>query len=168
MNIKLTTEQQQELKEAMTKCWHGKIKMVDHCLKSSKYIYINGKFIDCCDSKPTIHKTMWYDDETAGPNVNYLNFEHYNMKYAPKNLSDKFEYYIQPQYSGDPTDKLYTTATLLPWEDPKDCFIPLTDNQKKNIDAAITEVREDYQKRLKTYWKKYSNKVYAMGYWANR
>lgn len=36
------------------------------------------------------------------------------------------------------------------------------------IKQGLNEIRMDFEKRLVTYWKRYSNKVHARGYWANR
>lgn len=45
---------------------------------------------------------------------------------------------------------------------------PLSTDEKKQILAAVEILKKDYKKRLKTYYKKYSDKIYTHGYWANR
>lgn len=47
-------------------------------------------------------------------------------------------------------------------------FIPMTDEEREQLIAIVDCERERFNKRLETYWKRYSHKVCARGYWANR
>ena len=44
----------------------------------------------------------------------------------------------------------------------------VTESELETINAGIREIQADYEKRLKTYYKRYKDKIYSMGYWANR
>jgi hypothetical protein len=167
----LTADQVKELTELLAIVWKGDKHMINHCLKSGKYIYLNGRYIDCCDSKPAIHSTLWYDDETEGPDKNYLSFERYNMMNSPDLLNaNKFNYFFgEHYYSADTGIKLANIHAYHFYEDriPEN-LIPITADEVKAINEAIQEVRTDYINRLKMYYKKYSHKVSVSGYWANR
>jgi len=168
---KMTKEQNEQLRKALSIQWNGNEKMIKYCMKSSKYIFINGKFIDCCNSKPPIKKTMWYDDETEGPDKNYDNFEALNTRSLKEKLNtSKYNYFIISQYTGDITNGLLcSVASLSKWEDViPDNYIKATDEEINAVSEALQEVEADFKKRLKTYWKKYSSNVSARGYWANR
>lgn len=43
-----------------------------------------------------------------------------------------------------------------------------TDDDIMAIKQGLATMKAAYEKRLQTYWKRYSNKVSARGYWANR
>jgi hypothetical protein len=165
---KLTLEQVKDLTEVLSTVWNGDGKMIEHCLKSSKYVYINNRFIDCCQSKPTIHTTLWYDDETDGPGKSYESFVYYNMKNAPDLLPKNYKYYIMEHYTGRTTGRLMGIASLKQWDTVPEGYTLMTDQEVKAVNAAITEVREDYAKRLENYFKKYSSYICSSGYWVNR
>ena len=152
------------------KKWDGSVddKMVNFCMRSSKYIKIGNKFIDCCNAKPSIESTLYYDDETKGPNTDWEGFYNYNMRY-------KFELYnlthrgdevlvLISQY-GKNSDGLYCPRYMDKYEWKGEL---ITAEELTLINNAILEVKDDYIKRLKTYFKKYSDKIGTHGYWANR
>ena len=45
---------------------------------------------------------------------------------------------------------------------------PMTEEERGQLIEIMQGLREKYVKRLETYWKKYSDKIYSHGYWANR
>lgn len=47
-------------------------------------------------------------------------------------------------------------------------FKVLTPDEEQEVIALIDELKMQYSKRLETYYKRYSNKIYTCGYWANR
>lgn len=172
-----------ELRKLLEKQWvkrNGEIdhKMVDYCLKSSIYVQSGDEFINCGDSKPTIDKTMWYDDETDGPTVNFDSFKRYNQSNFPRTLEemkmgrDGRQVYIVDNYylrAGETTTLLKSVRVADLDYDRVDGNPRLaTDEEIRLINEAILKARADYEKRLERYWKRYSNKVRAEGYWVNR
>lgn len=174
--MKLTTEQTKELTEELGKIWRLRsgqpdMKMVDHCLKSSKYIYLDDMYIDVCGSKPTINSTMWFDDTREIPKENYQLFFDYNARNAPKFHEN---YYhgktlgLRLQYSSSPADSKVYGLHYIDTDYDHETYIPIDNDMLVVINKAVSEVRENYFKRLESYYKRYSKNVYSMGYWVDR
>lgn len=166
-------EHLKELTELLAITWNNNEGMIKHCLKSSKYVKIGDKFIDVCDSKPMIHKEIYYNDEYEAPEVNFETFLNYNKRNMPNeyklegrtwDYSGKLT--IIPQYSGDKTN--FRLCGLTYNEKDSDKAMEVTPEILEVINQAIREVQEDYKKRLATYWKRYNKNIHAYGYWANR
>lgn len=148
-------------------------KMVKHCLKNTKYVEIGNSFIDVADSKPKIHNQMWYDDETKSPEVNFENFYNYNVRME---MPDYYEM-TGRSYSGDGKLKMIPQydgvedleLALLTYEDDSRFEArEISEDELEEINNGIKEVRENYEKRLKAYYKRYKDKIIATGYWSNR
>ena len=126
--------------------------------------------VDVCDSKPAIAKTFYYNDEYNAPTITLESFIDYNLSLnAPKLLdTDDFniDFYIRKQYqSGDLTAvHCHNTINRL----PTDIIRKLTEVEVIAVNEARKEVIANYTKRLKTYYKRYSDKISASGYWADR
>ena len=153
--------------------------MVDYCLKSSKYIDTGSYYLDIGDSKPTIDSQMWYDDETDGPDASKFEaFRAYNLRSNnPRRSLEKLAdsgnsvVYVYNKYTRDATDgKIKGWLAARIGEEPRHVgnYSLATDDDIMAIKQGLSEIAADYEKRLKTYWKRYSNKVHASGYWANR
>ena len=152
-------------------------KMVSYCLKSSKYIDLGSYYLDVGDSKPSIENTLWYDDETEGPDSsNFEAFRAYNLRGKRFSLDEVIEsgrqvIWVYTQYNGDKTDgKLKSWTAARVGEEPRHTgeYRKATEDDLKAIRQGLSEISADYEKRLKTYWKRYGDKVHAAGYWANR
>jgi len=168
-NLKnLTDEQVIKLTEILEEVWRGNKKMVDYSLKSAKYIYINGRFISCCTAKPSIDKTMWYDDEGKGIDTNFNSFVSYNKSNMPRLLDPDTSWYLDIAYWRQKGRDLLSVRGCTHWQEPEDGWEEMTEEEIKEINKAIQEVRDDYKKRLEMYYKKYSDKICARGYWVNR
>ena len=174
--MKLTTEQQQDLTNELSKIWRLRsgspdIKMVDFCIKSSKYIYLDNMYIDVCDLKPSIHSEMWYDDTKDSPGTSYQTFFNYNAKYAPdfyENRRYNKTLGLRIHYSSSPADsKVFSVCHIDPDYD-HDEYIPVDNDMLIIVNKAVSEVREDYFKRLERYYKRYSNNIYSSGFWVDR
>lgn len=139
-------------------------RMVNYCLKEGKYIQSGDTFIYVGDAKPTIDNTMWYDDETTGPQANFCNFYDYNMRGKRFKLNDN-QRFVTTQYYSDKSEGKLLAITI---GDGRDTVRPMTDEEIDKANAALRDVMNDYGKRLRTYWKRYSDKVCAIGYWVNR
>jgi hypothetical protein len=167
--MKLSTEQQTKLRELIGRTFkkNGQpdAEMIDYCLKSSKYIVIDDMFVCVGKSKPTIQKTLWYDDTQKSPESNFDAFVYANRYNMPRELElihrcDDLRYL--PQYFGDCENLFSLTHNI------DESLRKVTPEELKIINAAINEVKADYQKRLETYYKKYSKNFSVSGYWVDR
>jgi hypothetical protein len=139
-------------------------KMVSYLLKEGTYIQSGDTFIYVGDKKPTIEKTMWHDDTQAGPAANFSNFYDYNMRFKRFKLNDN-QHFVATQYYGDKTEGKLLGVTI---DDGRGTIRPMTAEEVDKANAALRDVMNDYGKRLRTYWKKYSTQVHASGYWVDR
>jgi hypothetical protein len=172
-----------ELESLLAKNWvkrDGSVdqRMVDYCLKSSKYIDIGEYYLNIGNSKPGIDSTMWYDDETEGPDDSKFSaFRAYNLRGGNARTYDELvadgrtEFWVFINSYRDMTGgKIKAWTVTRPGDEPNHVgnFRKATDDDIMAIKQGLAEIRADYEKRLERYWKRYSNKVHAAGYWANR
>lgn len=153
-------------------------KMVEHCLKSSVYVpTTDGAFIDAGDPKPRIESDLWYDDETEGPDASkFESFRWYNLRDNKLPMLEEevrygaFEIQVGYQYNGNKAEnRLLSITAQRVGELPRGHYLrKATPAEIKAVNKARKEINANYEKRLKTYWKRYSDKVHARGYWANR
>lgn len=137
-------------------------------------------------NKITIDKTMWYDDETEGPEVNENNFIIYNKSNMPgRNLQAYFEekeklekegcasgrydyngiYFVGNNYKHD----FMVNCDWFSYENNRGEFKRyLTIEEQKDYIQLMKERKEQYIERLKKYYKRYGKYVHARGYWVNR
>ena len=171
----LRRKEKKEFEERLSKvlhgAWGGDERMVKHCLKSNKYVEMDGSFVEITESKPSIKSEIWYDDETEAPEVNYETFYNYNKREMPRyykkegvHMFDRGTLKLVPQYGEDNLD----LATLSYEDSPDGPYREVTDDELKQINDGIEEVRKDYDKRLKSYYKRYKDKIRVNGYWRNR
>ena len=143
-----------------------KMNIDDYYIKEYAFIMLNNKLVNIGKRKPGIERSIYYDDEPPQPNINYGFFEYYNMSRAFGSLSnDRFLEMNLYFYS---TNNLYYEFTNYREWIRELNPTPLSTDEKKQILAAVEILKKDYKKRLKTYYKKYSDKIYTHGYWANR
>lgn len=167
-------ENLKELTELLAIEWNNSEQMIKHCLKSSKYVKIGDKFIEVCNSKPTVTKTLYYNDEYEAPEVNFEMFLLYNEKNMPTEYKIEGRTWggnienltIIPQYHGDKTNFRLCGLNYGKVADLEGIEVSL--ELFGAINEAIREVQEDFKKRLKAYWNRYSDNITACGYWANR
>lgn len=165
-------EFEERLSKVLDRAWNGDQKMTSHCIKSNKYVEMNGSFVEVGDSKPSIKREIWYDDETEAPEVNYETFYNHNIDSMPKYYEKEANYLYEgrgtlkmiPQYGGDNLD--LTTLTYDP--NPNGPYKEVTDEELKKINQGVDEVRNDFEKRIKTYYKRNKDKISVRGYWVNR
>lgn len=154
------------LEELLSVQWNGDRKMVEHCLKHCLYIQLGDTFIRVGDRKPSIDRDLWYDDETDGPAETFENFKAYNMRTNAPRLIDEShgrELYVTVNYNGDRTNGKLLALTTYDVDNRL-----ATDEEIALANNALSEARADYEKRLAAYWKRYSSKVHARGYYVNR
>ena len=148
--------------------------MVKYCLTSSHYID-TGKYYLNVGDKPGIESQMWYDDETEGPDASKFEaFRAYNLRGKRLDFEEATEnrqIWVYVNYTHDRTGgKLMGWTTSRHGEEPHHlgAYHLATDDDIMAIKQGLAAIRAAYEKRLKTYWKRYSHKVHASGYWANR
>ena len=177
----LTKEQTQELRKLQELTWRKRsgeidVKMVDHCMKSGKYLQIDNMFVSVCDLKPSITTTLWYDDTRKGPEESWNSFKDLNERHnMPKHWELDFRHtdplYIRAKYWNDKTAGRLATLEHIPehHQGNAELLRKVTAEELEQINAAIDEVRQDYAKRLETWWKKYGHKCFNVsGYWVDR
>jgi hypothetical protein len=149
-------------------------KMVQHCIKSGLYVQVGDTFIHCGSKKPSIESQMWYDDETDGPDASkFAAFRNYNIRSSLQpmleNDSNK-EIWITTHWHNDRTGGKMLSITTKRWGDlPRSGELRKATQQEIDLaNEARKMTNADYEKRLLMYWKRYSDKVHASGYWANR
>lgn len=153
-------------------------KMVEHCLKSSIYIQVGDTYIDVGDNKPKIDNQLWYDDETDGPDASqFAAFRNYNLRsHKQPMLSEVSEYggpreiWVTTHWYNDKTGGKMLGLIVKRVDDaPRSGELRRATAEEISLaNEARAKANADYEKRLATYWKRYSNKVHASGYWANR
>lgn len=171
-----------ELESLLRKQWvkrNGDVdeSMVKYCLKSSLYIDTGEYYLHIGDSKPSIDSTMWYDDETEGPDSSKFDaFRNYNMRGKRFSLDElaengRSEVWIFTNYTRDMTGgKIKSWLVTHVGEDPRhvgECRRATADDIMA-IKQGLCQIKANYEKRLANYWKRYSDKVTSAGYWANR
>lgn len=153
--VKILTNE--ELEKMNINEWH---------IKEYAFFMLRDKLVNVGKRKPGIKRTIYYDDETPRPNISYNFFEYYNMRSAFGNLSND-EFLDKDLYFYKANNIYYEFTSYRDWiREPNPTI--LTADEKKQILEVIEILKKDYRKRLKTYYKKYANKIYTHGYWANR
>ena len=150
--------------------------------KQNTYIKFSDGYIVKFE-RPGISSCMYYDDELESPETDYNSFESYNLHY--NNCYSYFESYFEARsnlekygYCIGGYERIYITncsnsdiANLSVYDDNsyKLGFKRyLTDDESQEIKKLVELLKADYIKRLKTYYKRYGDKITTHGYWANR
>lgn len=121
--------------------------------------------------KPTIDTDLWFDDEQPIPELTEELFINYNMSnlhsIQEKNGLKTFIY--NPYRDENPYNVVKASQFQYAIRYDDDTFKRhLTDAEEDFILTIDNEVKENYIKRLKAYFKRYNNKIYCRGYWVNR
>lgn len=138
----------------------------DYYYKKYTFIKLRNKLVNVGRKKPGIESVIYYDDETPRPDINYNFFKRHNMKAAFGNWSND-ELLKIGVYFYKPNNIYYEFTNYQDWLQGKNPEV-LTTNEKKQILEVIEILKKDYEKRLKTYYKKYADKIRVHGYWVNR
>lgn len=157
---------------------------------SKNYIYLlsnNGDLIEV--DKPKIDNVIYYDDERPAPDTDFESWMEYNLFYnfnrGEKSISkwtnDIKRYHeigccagnllSHPtyfRYDGQFSYGMMLYADIDDMEKHKDIAVELDDAETVEYINCIEALKADFIKRLTTYYKRYSHKIYAYGYWANR
>ncbi len=156
------------IKESLKKVWGHSEKMMTHCLKTSYYLELKDCFVSF-DHKPSIDKTIYYNDEYEAPTITKEYFIEHNLRHNFKGLEVDFEkdLYLFANYEQAAEIKYMRELDRFETEGQEN-LRKVTDEEKALIKAKLAEFKVNYLKRLNAYWKRFSDKVYASGYWANR
>lgn len=169
----------EEAKELMMK---RHIDDIDYILSKGIYAVTDSGDIISFE-KPSIHRDMYYDDETPRPETDFDSWKQYNKFYSrfyrlQEWKSDIESYKLFGCCSGrlltSPAYKRYPGYTSevelyrSGWEYSDDGYIFLNEKETAEYLKIMEDLEKEYDKRLETYYKKYSNKIYSVGYWANR
>lgn len=151
------------------------------------YVFKNEYLIEF--SKSSIKSEMLYNDETPTPDTNFENFKNYNMYLCFIGEYQEKEKYIQRREDlkkigcclGGFEDRYYlaynieTGETRFHVKNYKDTFYSdkwqkkeITQEEQAEYFQILEDLKEKYIKRLEIYYKKYSDKIQAVGYWVNR
>lgn len=183
-NITLLNED--ETKEIAKKLWDNDEMQKYIISKYDFYRFNDGLIIELEKVKKiSIDKTFYYDDEFEAPEITEKNFINYNMKNDPARGLENYLKEKESLFKNGCASGMYDYKNIylithyynnddvvdFNWFDEKDERYfkrYLTNEEEKEFIKLMFERKEQYIDRLKKYFKKYSNKIYAMGYWANR
>lgn len=170
--IKALTEE--EKREFAKSEWQNE-KMQDYLLKTYDFYKTQDNFIIevVKASKLSITKELWYDDEYDAPQVNFENFFEHNEHNC--NMFDCIITQLNEHKDAFFCNQYKNKASII-------CLFDADEMSKKrygvtrkinatelaDILAIYSEQKEQYKTRLEKYFKKYNNKIWARGYWANR
>ena len=135
-------------------------------------------------NKYSINKTMWYDDETEGPEENETNFVLYNLRMRdPARHVAEYKENLERlknhcgasglyDYNGLYLISFYKTEKKVDvgfFYEKKGKFIRyLTKEEQEDYLNILEYNKQAYIERLKKYFKRYGKHVHASGYWVNR
>ena len=142
--------------------WRGDGKMIDHCMKSSKYVKIADMIVGVCSAKPTITKTIYFDDTRKSPGAGFDTFfalnERQNMpeelKLEKCGFRDLEYLCFTPAFWNNRSENKLASLAYASEPITSPAIRKVTADELEVINAAIREVREDYTNRLKAYYKK--------------
>lgn len=158
---------------------------------NKKYDYIklnDGSIIEV--ERPHIDKVVYYDDEQENPLndnkkrnwmlYNLKNFDDFGIERWLELKKDLEEtgccsgVYIEKPYYELYSDYNGFNKAVPKFLDFNRCWVttdktaPIDEKELNELIKVIAELKSNYIKRLETYYKKYGEKIYGYGYWANR
>ena len=165
-----------ELESLLAAQWNGNAKMVDHCLKTGKYIKIADMFVSVCNLKPVITTRLYYDDTMQDPGTGWDRFSKQNERFNMPDflVLERFVYgwpkrlFYIAHYHRDESNRKLCSLAYEPEFGNERTIREVTPDELETINAAIKEVQDDYRKRLEAYFKRYSAKISSTSYWADR
>lgn len=169
-NKKITQEQEADIIE---KANQKDFKRYNIYMLSDNYHFI------VIDTKWTIDKDLYYDDEQEAPKITLEYFKSknkVNIKYYKIEKEEMMKPYFLINYYGNDKevvinrDIYYSNyCDKLEWAKNKNLFVNfLTKEDIKEYNKIIDELTKAYDERLEKYFKKYNKNIYAIGYWVNR
>lgn len=164
--------------------WRGSPRMVSFCVKEAAYIVEleNGDIIAL--EKPKIETRFCFgyrdSDDLRDANAMADHAAKSTEYFMKENLSEldnlidrlesenshPIEYYIDTKYYNQPKDIKLKTMLAFYWHDNHKHGQPLQGINKQRVIDGYKTVRADFEKRLKSYLKRYGmSKVQTWSYW---
>lgn len=176
-NVEFKSLRKLSKKEALEFWEKHDAEWADYNAKTNNYYETeHGDVIELGRRLPSIDSTMYYNDEFDAPEIAFKNFESYNLESQSQEFAP-----LKPEFFAFGNKQAATLnficdhaykACHLSVEGPRQAFkdgdILLTEAEIALLNTEIEKNKEEYKKRLRTYWKKYQDKVTTYGYWANR
>lgn len=169
-----------ELLEYLKKSWGDNQSMIDYEIKEYYFYQLNGNLVLEFKKKPSIDKTIWYDDETEAPKLTeelFIKYNEMNMNdYATIEYKEVTKpYFIQKNLKNNQSACIKTNEYIsdyesnLKWATNKGYFKRYaTKEEIKEYNQVCEELKNEYIERLKKYFKRYKDKIFVSGYWVNR
>lgn len=135
----------------------------------SDFIKIGDKIVRVGDKKPTIHSTMYYNDELKGPDKDFESFKDYNILMAGNDLlsdTKKDRGFFISRNKG--SNEYFCLSCYSHFDNDRFEEYLLEPEDKKHVILALEILRADFIKRLERYYKRYKDNIDTCGYWANR
>ena len=156
-------------------------RMIKHYLETYYFYTLKDGLIIELRKKPSIDKTLWFDDEYEIPKLTEELFIKYNEKnvdgeYMEFEKNDSIKAFLiknrcndnkgvaiqRFQYLTDYDDQLR-------WAKNKNYFVRFMENEEiEEYNKICHELKDEYIERLKKYFKRYQKHIYCQGYWVNR
>ena len=166
----MVTTMKRTARELLTVQYGKDTKMIDFCEKNSLYLQLDGVTVEVCKAKPSITKTIWYDDEGTTPDSGYESFINANKFNMPHlfEMEGKWGTRLSlcVNYYNDKTQGELVGLQYVDENKAGTRFV--TEDELTKINQIVQTAIDDYKKRLTSYYTKYASKVRACGYWANR
>ena len=124
------------------------------------------------EEKPSIDSDLWFDDELPIPELSeelFINYNLHNLHTIKENNSlNTFIY--NPYYKCEnPYNCVRCSQNGYSYAVDDNTFKRmLTPEEEQVILQLDNDNKEKYIKRLKSYFKRYQDKIYCRGYWVNR
>lgn len=157
--------------------------MIKWYLKTYTYYKTSDGLILSFKNKPSITKTLYFDDEYEIPTLTEELFLYYNKinytneyrkieKYNEQTKPYFVKHYCTSNIQVLPAMFKYSYSNYLDnlhYNNEKNYFKRyLTDEEVQEYNKICDEFINSYIERLKKYFKKYNKNIYCMGYWVNR
>lgn len=169
----LEKEKKEKLRLALMDRWNNDEDMVKYILKTHHFLEMDGTFIEVAQ-KPNITSRLYFRDDVETPKLTYELFYNYNMREAPVELErtgrridgTRGDLILAPMSRGGDLSLTYPTYEIS--ETDGETYITLNDQEFDEINKSIREARKAYEKRLKSYYNRYKDKITIATYWADR
>lgn len=156
-------------------------RMIKYYLDTYYFYTLKDGLIIELRKKPSIDKTLWFDDEYEIPKLTEELFIRYNEKnvsgeYAELDKNDYIKAFLIQRRFDDKKNvavQRYQNMTdyeaQLQWAKNKNYFVRfMEDEEIEEYNKVCHELKDEYIERLKKYFKRYQKNIYCQGYWANR
>lgn len=155
-------------------------KMIKYYVDTYYFYQLDDGLILEFRKKPSIDKTVWYDDETEAPKLTEEYFIRYNDNHLTEYATIEYDERLKPYFmQRSCTDKKSTCLAThyaltdyeqnLRWAKDKDYFQRYaTKEEIEEYNKICNELKQQYIERLKKYFKRYEKNIRVSGYWANR